>query len=67
MTRMGNTADSGSYNTGFRCVLALGLRPLVAPGPPVPVSEAAGKGGGGRKRPPDQKMLQQLAEDCLLQ
>ncbi|CAE6966977.1 SUMF2, partial [Symbiodinium sp. CCMP2456] len=43
VTRMGNTADSGSYNTGFRC--------------------AAGQGGGARKRPPDQKMLQQLAED----
>ncbi|CAJ1403321.1 unnamed protein product, partial [Effrenium voratum] len=43
VTRMGNTADSGSYNTGFRC--------------------ATGKGGGGRKRPPDQKMLQKLAEE----
>mmetsp|Transcript_9262 Transcript_9262/g.22061 ORF Transcript_9262/g.22061 Transcript_9262/m.22061 type:complete len:375 (+) Transcript_9262:49-1173(+) len=43
VTRMGNTADSGSYNTGFRC--------------------AAGKGGGARKRPPDQKVLQKLAED----
>lgn len=43
VTRMGNTADSGSYNTGFRC--------------------ASGKGGGGRKRPPDQKMLEKLAEE----
>ncbi|CAK9013782.1 unnamed protein product [Durusdinium trenchii] len=43
VTRMGNTADSGSYNTGFRC--------------------ASGQGGGGRKRPPDQKTLQKLAED----
>ena len=34
---------------------------------PVSVSEAAGKGGGARKRPPDQKVLQKLAEDSLLQ
>ncbi|CAE8711305.1 unnamed protein product [Polarella glacialis] len=43
VTRMGNTADSGSYNTGFRC--------------------ASGKGGGGRKRPPDQQKLQKIVEE----
>merc|ERR1711862_418177 len=40
VTRMGNTADSGSQNTGFRC--------------------ARGQGGGGRKRPPSQEMLQKV-------
>jgi len=40
VTRMGNTADSGSYNTGFRC--------------------ADGKGGGGRKKPPNQAKIQDI-------
>jgi len=43
VTRMGNTADSGSYNTGVRC--------------------AYGEGGGGRKPPMDQQMLQKIAEE----
>lgn len=43
VTRMGNTKDSGGYNTGIRC--------------------ASGKGGGGRKAPPDQEILQKLAAE----
>merc|ERR1712048_943695 len=42
VTRMGNTADSGSQNTGFRC--------------------AAGKGGGGKKRPPSQEKMHEIIE-----
>merc|ERR1712187_162107 len=43
VTRMGNTADSGSQNTGFRC--------------------AAGKGGGGKKRPPSQEAMHKVIEE----
>merc|ERR1711957_479999 len=43
VTRMGNTNDSGSHNTGIRCAL--------------------GKGGGGRKAPPSQDILQKLAAE----
>jgi len=43
ISRLGLTADSGSYNSGFRCAL--------------------GKGGGGRKQAPDQKLVEKLAEE----
>eukprot|EP01061_Rhynchopus_euleeides_P038695 TRINITY_DN66382_c0_g1_i1.p1 TRINITY_DN66382_c0_g1~~TRINITY_DN66382_c0_g1_i1.p1 ORF type:complete len:417 (+),score=125.65 TRINITY_DN66382_c0_g1_i1:179-1252(+) len=53
-TRMGQEADSGSHNTGFRCV-ADGDK-----GAPKPDSI---RGGGGKAALKDQALLQRIAEE----
>eukprot|EP00656_Telonema_subtile_P040280 TRINITY_DN45341_c0_g1_i1.p1 TRINITY_DN45341_c0_g1~~TRINITY_DN45341_c0_g1_i1.p1 ORF type:complete len:371 (+),score=74.43 TRINITY_DN45341_c0_g1_i1:37-1149(+) len=56
-TRMGNTADSGSHNSGFRC---------AADGDQgAPLNDDARRAGGGGGLPPgmNQEMLQQIAAE----
>eukprot|EP01063_Lacrimia_lanifica_P022504 TRINITY_DN3006_c0_g3_i1.p1 TRINITY_DN3006_c0_g3~~TRINITY_DN3006_c0_g3_i1.p1 ORF type:complete len:391 (+),score=196.48 TRINITY_DN3006_c0_g3_i1:52-1224(+) len=54
-TRMGNTPDSGSYNTGFRCGMD---------GPQGPANEDKMRGPGGKEAMKDQEYIQHiLAEE----
>lgn len=54
-TRMGNTPDSGSHNTGFRCAID---------GPSGPPIEDRMRGAGGKKAMEDQEYFQHiLAEE----
>eukprot|EP00937_MAST-01D_sp_MAST-1D-sp2_P003827 g3827.t1 len=74
-TRMGNTADSGGGNTGFRCAKkgqfdAAAWKPrkkfkLVPPYKAPPPPQRGGRGGGGGGMPPgmDQEMLQKIAAE----
>merc|ERR1719343_1815717 len=45
VTRMGNTADSGSYNTGFRCAAGIGGGGRKAPPDQAKLQEIVAEGG----------------------
>lgn len=45
ITRMGNTADSGSYNTGFRCAVGVGGGARKPPPDQEKLAEIAAEGG----------------------
>jgi len=61
-TRMGNSADSGSHNTGFRCAKD-GAEGAQLPDPPRGQRQQTKKGRGGMPPGVDQAMLQKIVEE----